>query len=117
MPRYPRERPDFMAPGPHVKMLEDKPMFESSEGNIDSDEEFNVFTYYPSRKILGKLFRAIDERSIFEHVQQRKPDPSSDRTSDLSRSVPIGVWSYITDCYSEILWRNHLDRARSIRGE
>jgi len=63
-----------MAPGPHVKMLEGKPMFENSEENIDPDEEFNVFTYYPSKKILSKLFRAIDERSIFEYVQQNKPD-------------------------------------------
>lgn len=119
MPRYPRERPDFMAPGTRVKMLEEKPMFEDSEKNADPDEEFKVFTYYPSQKILGKLFRAIDERSIFENIQQNEPDPSLDQTSDVDpgRSVAAGVWSYIIDRYPDIPWRNHLNRARSIRGE
>ncbi len=117
MPRYPRERPDFMAPGPYVKMLEDKPTFENPEQDIDNDEEFNVFTYYTSQKILGKLFRAIDERSIFEYVQQKKSGMSLDKTMNLGRSVLEGVWSYVFDCYPKIPWDNHLDRARSIRGE
>ena len=106
-----------MTPGPSVKMLEEKPVFENSEENVDPDEEFNVFTYYPSKKILGKLFRAIDERSIFENIQQNKLDPSSDQTLDPGRSVATGVWSYVIDCYPEIPWHDHLDRARSIRGE
>ena len=106
-----------MAPGPHVKMLEDKPIFEDPNEKFDADEEFNVFTYYPSTKILGKLFRAIDERSILGHVRQNKPGLSSDRTSGLGRSMTTGVWKYVIDCHPEILWRNHLDRARGIRDE
>lgn len=80
-----------MALGLHMKMLEDKPMFENSKENIDPDEEYNVFTYYRSKKILGKLFRAIDERLIFNDVQQIEPDLLSSRTLDLGRSVLKGV--------------------------
>ncbi len=59
MPRYSPYRPDFMAPGPHVNILKDKPIsFENvqpEDGDIDEDEDTMVYKYYPSDKILGKL--------------------------------------------------------------
>ncbi|KAK4446997.1 hypothetical protein QBC34DRAFT_382800 [Podospora aff. communis PSN243] len=65
-----KTRPDFMAPGPWVK-IHDRSEMEMDELVVQDDEDSDDaegprHKYYKSEKILGKLFRAVDERKIWD---------------------------------------------------
>src|ERR1700761_8049368 len=66
MPPSAKFRPDFMATGPHVHISKDKNLNfqEGPQSRDDEGEEGPSYRYYESTKVLGKLFRAIDEREI-----------------------------------------------------
>ncbi len=123
MPRYNIYRPDFMAPGPHVAVQKDKPLSfdarpEYNDGNDDDD--FSAYKFYESEKILGKLYRAIDERDVFNGVQQQGPPQcvnEVDRARHSASSVLEVVWAYVQHRCQAIQWEHHLDRARGIRDE
>ncbi|KAJ9137901.1 RNA-dependent RNA polymerase [Pleurostoma richardsiae] len=79
LPRADRSRPDFLAPGPHT-VIHDKSEVQLQEQKIlksddmdDNDDVAPPFQYYKSEKILGKLYRAIDEGKVWDQDVQRKP--------------------------------------------
>ncbi|KAF7593189.1 hypothetical protein BBP40_011819 [Aspergillus hancockii] len=75
LPKIGRYRPDFLAPGPRTRLycksrigLEQR----VSHANYDDDDDEveRPHLYYKSERILGKLYRAIDERNIWlKHVR------------------------------------------------
>lgn len=124
--KYSPFRPHFMAPGPHVNILKDKPIsFENAQSTNDTDlsedddEDFTSYKYYPSDKILGRLYSAIDEREIFRHIQQNRSEqsPQKNKALDPARSVLEGIWADISYRYHLIEWEHLLDHARGIRDE
>jgi hypothetical protein len=120
MPTYSRFRPDFMAPGPYVEILDEKPpSFDDAHttpiSRGDDDDDFTSFEYYPSDKILGRLFRSIDERKIFEEVQKYRD--GINRVQQATSPVLDGIWKYILQHCASIPWQHHLDLARGIRDE
>jgi hypothetical protein len=125
MPKYSPCRPHFMAPGPHVEILKDKPIsFEDAQSSRaddgNDDEGFTRYKYYHSDKILGKLFDAVDERVIFERIQQIRLDNSAYKTNSTSHtpnSVLEDIWDHVQYHCQSTMWENHLDRARGIREE
>jgi len=115
-------RPHFMTPGPHVEILKDKPISfddapSSEYDDLDEDENFTKCKYYPTQKILGKLFDAIDEREIFQRVQQTTLENSLHGTKGAPTSVLKGVWNHVQSQCKVTPWDNHLGRARGIRDE
>lgn len=107
-----------MAPGPHVQIekrdqisFEPPPRRDPKDDN-DEDEEFTRFRYYESTKILGKLYRAIDERKIFEEIQDR-----SERSSQHQSSLINDVWKYVQNQCQLILWEHKIEWARNLRDE
>lgn len=118
LPKYPRFRPDFEAPGPHV-LIEEKEglLFDlapnrgpDEEG--EPDEEFTRYRYYESDRILGKLYRAIDEQKIFQDIQDHS------RQVVLHTSTVIeDVWKYVQKKCQLIQWEHKLEWARDIRDE
>ena len=122
MPRHNSYRPDFMAPGPHVVVQKDKPLsFDvRPEYNDGEDDDFPAYKFYESEKILGKLYRAINEREVFSGVQQQGLSQYAnevDRARHSVSSVLEGVWTYVQRRCQAIQWEHHLDRARGIRDE
>lgn len=97
-PRYNRFRPDFMAPGPRVviekeiKLIDD----ESPSGEdmdplySDLEPEFKPYRYYESHKVLGILYRAIDERRFFEELQKEARAHVKSEVSLMER-----LWMYV----------------------
>ncbi|EXJ58741.1 hypothetical protein A1O7_06171 [Cladophialophora yegresii CBS 114405] len=120
LPRSNHFRPDFMAPGPHVVIEKAKPPSfaapPESRDDGDDDEDGPTYRYYESDKILGKLFRAIDEYKILSTVQ------SAARTERLrfaqrSHSVLDAVWANVYRRCQYINWEEHVPRASGIRDE
>ncbi|KAE9382198.1 RdRP-domain-containing protein [Stipitochalara longipes BDJ] len=117
MPKYNPWRPDFESPGPHVK-IEDKvgitfddPDDRDPDELGDEDDDFSHYRYYESHKILGKLYRAIDERKIFEDIKRR----ASSQHVNSRLTVIDQVWSYVRRTCSLIQWEHHREWARDIR--
>jgi hypothetical protein len=114
-----------MAPGPHVEILDDKPLsFESasdsSVNDVDDDEDSIGYKYYRSKKILGKLFDAVNESEMFQTLQKHRVEKSPNNKNpewDPAKSLLAAVWEHIQAACADIEWKLHLDRARGIRDE
>ncbi|KAL4902305.1 hypothetical protein BDW74DRAFT_186868 [Aspergillus multicolor] len=116
MPFVNRNRPDFLAPGPlteiHDKLdvqLEARYVHPFPDDDIDSAP---VHKYYRSEKILGKLYRTIDEHKIWKkdiHTT-KKPNPTTAwkqfGNSLTKRCIALGA---------SVNWKNHVETARSLR--
>lgn len=102
-----------MAFGPHITVLKDKPMaFSASEAaERDDDDDTPTYRFYESDKILGKLFRAIDENEVFADVQQMKNPRKA------TKSVLGGIFEYIKQNCELSLVDFYMERARGIREE
>jgi len=89
LPKCGRTRPDFMAPGPHL-LIEKATQYSEERDprdDEDNDDEYgNVpMRYYESPKILGKLYRTIDERKFTSEIQEE-----SSRSLNLIHTI----WDY-----------------------
>jgi hypothetical protein len=119
MPKYNQWRPDFEAPGPYAKIHEKEGIdFEAPSnreaGEIgDDDDDFSNYRYYESDKILGKLYRAIDERKIFNEIKERSAATHSTSTA----TVVHAVWAYVQRITKLIQWEHKKEWARDIREE
>lgn len=98
MPRSAKTRPDFLAPGPRV-LIAPKLEFneesddEYSENDGDQDTSVPQFRYYESPKVLGQLYRAIDEHKIFDQI---KDQPRTLNVYLARSESPLGaVWEYV----------------------
>lgn len=115
LPRCSPVRPDFLAPGPRM-FVEKERTLEQMENLDQEDGEDNVgIKYYESEKILGHLYRAIDEK---EFLREMQAEVKHDRAGRKVVSVIDGVWDYLEhvvpdDCY----WfhEDRLDEARDIK--
>ncbi|KAL6232980.1 hypothetical protein BDW75DRAFT_246854 [Aspergillus navahoensis] len=116
MPFVNRNRPDFLAPGPLAKIrdkqeiqLEARYVLPYPDDDIDSGP---VHKYYQSEKILGKLYRAIDEYEIWREDIRTTIKPN-----------PTATWNKIIDSLTErcialgasVNWKDHVETARQLR--
>ncbi|RDA84822.1 hypothetical protein CP532_3158 [Ophiocordyceps camponoti-leonardi (nom. inval.)] len=84
MPPGQRIRPDFLAPAPPVKMYEFGQIAHIEDEYADKDEDDDGmgptrYKYYMSEKILGHLYRGVDEQKIWNediHKTVKKGGPS-----------------------------------------
>lgn len=119
MPKYSNVKPDFQAPGPRV-LIEKAIKLENmeQEDDVDDNLEDSPFEprrtrYYESKKVLGKLYRAIDEHKFFEEVQRQSTSVSSSHQH--SRSLIDAVWRYVQEQTALIQWSHYLDFARDVK--
>lgn len=116
--KYSRVRPDFQAPGPRVLVENlislEKPETagESDNGtdNEDQEEAQQATRYYISRKVLGKLYRAIDEHEFLKDVQRQSKSNSGgmDNLADQ-------VWRYIQKEAALVQYRHWLQFAKEVK--
>jgi len=118
LPRNSKWRPDFLVPGPSITIF-DKSAISMDEHNVpqgDEDDEGNEegprFRYYASDKILGQLYRAVDEQNIW--AQDIK------MTAPMARAPPF--WGQVLAVLEErastlgpVEWRNRISEARIIQ--
>jgi RNA dependent RNA polymerase len=124
IPRYRNFKPDFMAPGPRYKIethdirLIDEQNFgsiEDEEGDIISklDPESSKVKYYESNRILGKLYRAIDEYKFLEELQEQSR--VANKLSGSEGTLMNQIWAYVKQQTQLIEWKHHNSDARDIR--
>lgn len=116
-PKYIHWRPDFEAPGPHVKVekLSGVTFVPPDDREIndrgDEDDDFSSYRYYESNKVLGKLYRAIDESAIFGQIKQSSLVHGTQSHS----TIITQAWTYVQSQCRLIEWKHHLLWARDIR--
>ncbi|KKO98230.1 hypothetical protein THAR02_09660 [Trichoderma harzianum] len=75
LPKAPRGRPDFLAPAPPTRLYDRGEIDHIGDPESDGDDEdgmgINKQIYYKSQKILGELYRGVDEEKIWVHDVQR----------------------------------------------
>lgn len=87
----------------------------------DEDNEFDEVAsygppklrYYESQKVLGKLYRAIDEHKFFEAIQEQSRVPSL--KTGKTHSLADAVWNYVRDKTALIQWQHYLAWARDVK--
>lgn len=117
LPRYSPWRPDFEAPGPHVRIRKkeglqlDDPFGNPWDSDGDDDPGYTRTGYYESEKILGKLYRAIHERKIFAEIKAR-----SHWDGDLENHTLIhAVWENVKSRCRLIEWEHKREWAENLR--
>jgi hypothetical protein len=113
MPRYSNCRPDFMAPGPYVRIEKKEIVFsEASQMQDigDDDGEMSSYRFYKSDKILGKLYRAIDEQEVFKEIQRYGKTGATTQST-----VMVAAWRYVQRRCATIQWQHLMSWARDIR--
>ena len=104
-------------------MIEDKAVLleqQDVETPPEGDDEFDEAAsygpqrhrYYASEKILGKLYRDIDEHQFFAKIKAQSGSRSSE-----NRSVIPGVWKYVEEKTRLIQWRHYTDFALDVMEE
>jgi hypothetical protein len=120
LPKYDRFRPDFMAPSPRVHVSEtgEIEIEELDEINDDAfegiDEERRPLRYYKSQKVLGQLYRNIDEKRFLDDMHQRKSRVWSAKSS---HGFVENLCNYVLHQASlyGVLYEGYMDLARDIR--
>ncbi|PON25180.1 hypothetical protein TGAM01_v205866 [Trichoderma gamsii] len=119
MPKPPRMRPDFLAPAPPTRLFDRGEIDHIGDPNEDEDEDDGMgmakHKYYKSLKILGELYRGVDEKKIWANDVQRPVDMSGPPLWDqLSTHVWNALWE---EGYStlDIDYRRQIDHAWKIR--
>ncbi|KAI9768710.1 MAG: hypothetical protein M1840_004705 [Geoglossum simile] len=114
-------RPDFMATGPRVKIEKDINL-DATDPSRDDDEEDVVsaldpdgkgYRYYESKKVLGKLYRAIDERSFFAELQEQSK--MLGRADQSGKTTMERLWDYVQKEIRPMQWRHLEESARDIK--
>lgn len=117
LPRCGRSRPDFMAPGPQVLVDKSVTRYQEDRDPRDEEEDDDEFgnlpmRYYESEKILGKLYRKIDERSFIQDIQ-----PGDTKNINLI----LDVWDYCRGFVKDknyplnLPWREYKDVAENLK--
>ncbi|KAL8860175.1 MAG: hypothetical protein Q9178_003439 [Gyalolechia marmorata] len=114
-----RFRPDFMAPGRKVKVEKYGISFEGEQIDlVEPDDPRRVgeprpHRYYESKKILGILYRSIDERAFFKDLHERSPILKDDARP--SKGVLVSLWEYLQAETTELEWEHYVDYAWGMR--
>ena len=120
VPRFDKSwKPDFMAPGPKVKIeklddplsvvLSDQQEPTPEDPVVALDPNERKTRYYESNKILGKLYRLVDEKGFYEQLQNQT------KQFHRGKEALAAVLSYAERATFGFEYKQHLDTAREIR--
>ena len=74
-------------------------------------EETPATRYYESHKVLGQLYRAIDEHAFFEEIQRQSRSARTLHGSNLAEQV----WDYVRGKTALIQYEHFVPFARDIK--
>lgn len=83
----------------------------SDDGDDDKNDTSRI-RYYQSHKVLGKLYRAIDEHKIFEQIQQHSRQFG---VSAIGGDTLHQVWEYVQKATALIQYSHYTAFARDVK--
>lgn len=102
-----------MAPGPYIKI--DKELrYEdvvSTYSSALSEEATMKYRYYESKRVLGTLYRAIDERGFFLNLKEKLLKQGR----SIDEPLMTKLWRYVSQETSLLQWQQHVEWAWDIR--
>lgn len=123
LPKYKLYRPDFMAPGPRVTVekgiwaLEEQSSQTTPQEEEDPvsalDPDAKSYRYYESEKVLGKLYRAIDEKNFLAELQRRARELET--TGYSNQALIHRLWVYVQRQTILVQWEHYRVWAREIK--
>jgi len=105
-----------MAPGPRI-LIKKEPEFieENAVPDDDDDDEDTPTLYYESEKVLGKLYREIDETAFLREVQGTVHRERRARNVNEGALV-LGVWEWLEETIpSNYKWEHCIDDAAELK--
>lgn len=115
LPKRSKCRPDFMAPGPRIR-IQDRPEIDADEDSEGKDDllsqEDAGYVYYPSQKALGKLYRAIDESKFLDEIRQDAKNTPTPLPGDTLMKT---LWDYVKRYTILVQWNHLRGSAKEIR--
>lgn len=92
-----------------ISLLEDKPegLLEEDDENDENDRE--PMRYYKSHRVLGQLFRQIDERAFLEELK------ASTRRNQPRADLLQGIWAYVNAETAGFQWDHHISAGLSVK--
>lgn len=115
LPRAPRARPDFLAPGPRIVLEKNRARLGENDRLVmdeddDEAEDSHAHKYYESEKILGKLFREINEENFLREINF-----GSSKGNLLPQILRYArkAWRYYKNV--EDAWKFYLEEASQIK--
>lgn len=113
IPRCSPAKPDFMAPGPRMFVQKDRALYKMEDYDEDDADDDVQVSYYESEKVLGHLYRAIDEKKF---LREMKAEVADSRQGREVMSVIDGVWDYVEhEIPGECDWTERLKEAEEIK--
>ncbi|MCJ1477226.1 hypothetical protein MMC13_005897 [Lambiella insularis] len=110
LPKNKRIRPDFMASGPRVEIEEDIQLALDKVNEDDDVEQERFYRFYESKKVLGQLYRAINEQAFLNDIQ------CSVEPSEVPSSSPFkSLWSYVQKQTAGFVWEHCIYIAEEIK--
>lgn len=114
IPRAPRFRPDFMSHTPRIQIADNVQVLqEESEKIIDDDDDEDGrprMRFYRSHKVLGSLYRAIDEQQFLADLH------NAAKAGINSTSALQKVWNYVERETMGFQWDHLIDECKDIKG-
>lgn len=104
-----------MAPGPRVRIAEDISLLEkNTEGLLEEEDEYDEndrppMRYYKSHRVLGQLFRRIDERAFLEDLK------ASTRSHQPRADLLQSIWAYVNTETAGFQWDHHISAGLSVK--
>ncbi|CUS12437.1 unnamed protein product [Tuber aestivum] len=115
-PKATLARPDFMAPGPRI-LIKKGPEFveEDAVPDDEDDDEDTPILYYESEKVLGKLYREIDETAFLREVQGTVHRERRER--DVGEGAVVrGIWEWLVEAIpSNYKWEGYIGVATELK--
>lgn len=91
--------------------MEEAEGLEEEEDDGEIEEDLPVTKYYRSEKVLGQLYRAIDEHAFFEGIQRQSRAARQPHRSSLAEEV----WKYVRERTALIEYYHYLPFARDTK--
>ncbi|KAF5024311.1 hypothetical protein F66182_3588 [Fusarium sp. NRRL 66182] len=117
LPKSPPFRPDFLAMAPPVKLYDRGQLAhiadEEEDDNADDGMARFKTKYYPSEKILGHLYREVDEKKIWDEDIHRRINTAGPSVWDQLLTI---VENEIVKYKLDVDWTRKSEEAWKIRG-
>lgn len=112
-----------MAPSPRVTVEKDIWVLENQSPHNFAEEDEDLvsaldtdaksYRYYESEKVLGRLYRAIDEKNFLAELQERARELET--ADGFDQALIHRLWAYVQRQTRLVQWDHYHEWAREIK--